>query len=63
MGLGDKFDEIKGAAKEKLGDATDDRRTQAEGNIEKNTAKAKQGAENFKEGVQDRVDGDDAPRA
>ena len=60
MGLGDKFDEIKGAAKEKIGDLTDDRSTQAKGNVEKNTAKAKQGVEegvdNLKEGVQNRSD-------
>lgn len=59
MGLGDKFDEMKGAAKQKIGDAKDDRSMQAEGTVEKNTAKAKQGAEKTKDDVQDRLQGDD----
>ncbi|MGC5615355.1 CsbD family protein [Georgenia sp. Z1491] len=65
MGLGDKFDEMKGAAKEKFGDATDDRSTQAKGAAEKHAARAKQdvkeGVDNLKEGAQERF-GDDKPR-
>ncbi|MGO1581954.1 MAG: CsbD family protein [Actinomycetaceae bacterium] len=67
MGLGDKFDEMKGAAKEKIGDVTDDRSTEVKGAAEKHAARAKQGAEegmgNLKQGVQDRVDGGGDQRA
>lgn len=51
-----KAEELKGAAKEKFGDATDNESLQAEGALEKNEAKAKQAAENAKDAVKDAFD-------
>lgn len=52
-----KAEELKGAAKEKFGDATDNESLQAEGALEKNEAKAKQAAENAKDAVKDAFNG------
>ncbi len=46
-----KADELKGAAKEKFGDATDNESLQAEGAAEKAAAKAKQAAEDVTDDV------------
>jgi uncharacterized protein YjbJ (UPF0337 family) len=51
-----KAEELKGAVKEKFGDATNNRSLQAEGAAEKAKAKAKQGVENVKDHVEDTFD-------
>ncbi len=51
-----KAQELKGAAKEKFGDATNNRSLQVEGAIEKAKAKAAQQAENVKDHVEDTFD-------
>ena len=51
-----KAEELKGAAKEKFGDGTDNESLQAEGAAEKVSAKAKQGVENIKDHVEDTFD-------
>jgi uncharacterized protein YjbJ (UPF0337 family) len=51
-----KAEELKGAAKEKFGDVTDNESLQAEGAAEKAKAKAKQGVENIKDHVEDTFD-------
>ena len=48
-----KTDEWKGAAKENVGDLTDNEDLQAEGATEKTTAKVKQTAEDIKDNVED----------
>ena len=48
-----KVDEVKGAAKEKFGDVTDNHSLQAEGAAEKADAKAKQVVEDVKDKVED----------
>lgn len=48
-----KAEELKGAAKEKLGDVTNNRSLQAEGAAEKAKAKVKQTAEDIKDHVKD----------
>lgn len=48
-----KADELKGAAKEKFGDVTDNEDLQTEGAWEKNKAQAKQAAHDAKESVKD----------
>ena len=48
-----KAEELKGAAKEKFGDVTNNESLQAEGAAEKAKAKAKQTAENVKDHVED----------
>ena len=48
-----KAEELKGAAKEKFGDATDNEDLQVEGAWEKNKAQAKQAAHDTKENVKD----------
>ncbi|XKH52078.1 CsbD family protein [Citricoccus nitrophenolicus] len=61
MGLGDKIgnakDKAVGAAKEKLGDATDDRDLQAEGQGQKTSGHAKQAGEKTKDAAKDVRDG------
>ena len=52
-----KAEELKGAAKEKFGDATDNESLQAEGALEKNEAKAKQAAETATDAVKDAFNG------
>ena len=48
-----KAEELKGAAKEKFGDATDNEDLQAEGAWEKNKAEAKQAVQDTKEHIKD----------
>ena len=48
-----KAEELKGAAKEKFGDVTDNESLQAEGAAEKADAKAKQAVEDVKDKVED----------
>ncbi|HUQ00601.1 MAG TPA: CsbD family protein [Aeromicrobium sp.] len=48
-----KTDEWKGAAKENVGDLTDNKDLQAEGAAEKTGAKVKQTAEDIKDNVED----------
>jgi uncharacterized protein YjbJ (UPF0337 family) len=53
MGMSDKaankLDELKGKAKEKYGDLTDDRDLEAEGKVDKATANLKQAGEKVKD--------------
>ena len=51
-----KAEELKGAAKEKFGDVTNNASLQAEGAAEKAKAKAKQTVENVKDHVEDTFD-------
>lgn len=57
MGLGDKIsnaaEKASGTAKEKVGDATDNRDLQAEGQADKLSGSAKQAGENVKDGFKD----------
>jgi uncharacterized protein YjbJ (UPF0337 family) len=57
MGAGDKIknaaQEAKGKVKEKMGDATDNKDLQAEGQAEKSAADLKQGAEKAKDAFKD----------
>jgi uncharacterized protein YjbJ (UPF0337 family) len=57
MGAGDKIknaaQEAKGKGKEKVGDATDNKDLQAEGQAEKSAADLKQGAEKAKDAFKD----------
>ena len=51
-----KAEELKGATKEHIGDATDDESMQAEGAAEKAKANVKQGVEDAKDAVKDTFD-------
>lgn len=51
-----KADELKGQAKEKFGDLTDNKDLQAEGAFEKTQAQAKQAAHDTKEHIKDAAD-------
>jgi uncharacterized protein YjbJ (UPF0337 family) len=51
-----KADELKGHAKEKFGDLTDNKDLQAEGAFEKTQAQAKQAAHDAKERIKDAAD-------
>jgi len=51
-----KAEELKGAAKEKFGDATDNESLQAEGAGEEAKANVKQAGENVKDAVKDTFD-------
>jgi len=51
--IANKAEELKGAAKEKFGDVTDNEDLQAEGAVEKNEAQAKEAAHDVKEHVKD----------
>ena len=57
MSLEDKLQQASGAAKEVLGKVTGDKRTETEGTVEKELAKAKEVLENVKEGVEGAVEG------
>ena len=48
-----KAEEVKGAAKEKVGDATDNERMEAEGKGDQMSASAKKAGENVKDGFKD----------
>jgi uncharacterized protein YjbJ (UPF0337 family) len=60
MGIDDKAknkaEEMKGAAREKIGDVTDNESMQAEGAGEKAAARAKQAGENVKDAARDAGD-------
>ena len=59
MDMGDienKAEELKGSAKEHIGDATDNEDMQAEGKAEKAKAEVKQAGENVKDAVKDTFD-------
>jgi uncharacterized protein YjbJ (UPF0337 family) len=59
MDMGDienKAEELKGAAKDHIGDATDNEDMQAEGKAEKAKAEVKQAGENMKDAVKDTFD-------
>ena len=57
MGLGDKFEnkaeELKGTAKEGVGDATDNRDLEAEGKADQGKAGVKQAGEHIKDAAKD----------
>ena len=57
MGIEDKLNQVKGALKEGAGKLSGDKKTQAEGAVEKVVAKAKDGIEDIKEGVEGAVEG------
>jgi uncharacterized protein YjbJ (UPF0337 family) len=48
-----KFDELKGKAKEALGEATDDEQTESEGKLDQAKGNAKQAWEKAKDAVDD----------
>lgn len=60
MGLDDKIrnkaDKVKGAAKEKWGDLTDDEEKQAEGQVDQGKADLKQSGEHIKDAASDAKD-------
>lgn len=47
--MSDKFEEISGKAKQKLGEASGDERLEAEGDTERTKAKGKQAAQHMKD--------------
>jgi uncharacterized protein YjbJ (UPF0337 family) len=51
-----KAEELKGAAKEKIGDATDNERLQAEGAVERDAAKIKQAGDHVRDAARDTKD-------
>lgn len=57
MGIEDKLNQAKGALKEGAGKLSGDKKTQAEGAIEKAVAKAKDGFEDIKDSVEGAVEG------
>ena len=52
MGIEDKLNQAKGALKEGAGKLTGDKKTEIEGAVEKVVAKAKDGLEDVKEGIE-----------
>ncbi len=57
MGIEDKLNQAKGALKEGAGKLTGDKKTQAEGAVEKVVAKAKDSLEDVKGSVEGAVEG------
>ena len=57
MGIEDKLNQVKGALKEGAGKLSGDKKTQAEGAVEKVVAKAKDGLEDVKDSVEGAVEG------
>ena len=57
MGIEDKLNQAKGVLKEGAGKLTGDKKTQAEGAVEKVVAKAKDGFEDVKGSVEGAVEG------
>ena len=57
MGIEDKLNQAKGALKEGAGKLSGDKKTQAEGAVEKVVAKAKDGFEDIKDSVEGAVEG------
>ena len=54
--MGSKFDDVKGRAKEAVGDATDDDKLKREGKSDQLGAKIKKHAEDAKDKIEDAVD-------
>ncbi|ASW55074.1 CsbD family protein [Plantactinospora sp. KBS50] len=54
--VSNKFEELKGAAKQKYGDATDNESVEAEGATERTEAQAKQAGEHLKDAGRDARD-------
>ena len=52
-----KLDQVKGSVKEGFGKLTGDKKTETEGATEKGAAKAKEGGQDVKDGVEGLVDG------
>lgn len=57
MGIEDKLNQVKGALKEGAGKLSGDKKTQAEGAVEKVVAKAKDSLEDVKGSVEGAVEG------
>ena len=57
MGIEDKLNQAKGALKEGVGKLSGDKKTQAEGAVEKVVAKAKDSLEDVKDSVEGAVEG------
>lgn len=57
MGIEDKLNQVKGALKEGAGKLSGDKKTQAEGAVEKVVAKAKDSLEDVKDSVEGAVEG------
>ncbi|WP_455445558.1 CsbD family protein [Streptococcus salivarius] len=57
MGIEDKLNQAKGALKEGVGKLSGDKKTEIEGAVEKVVAKAKDGLEDVKEGIEGAVEG------
>ncbi|WP_455438740.1 CsbD family protein [Streptococcus salivarius] len=57
MGIEDKLNQAKGALKEGAGKLSGDKKTQAEGAVEKVVAKAKDSLEDVKDSVEGAVEG------
>ncbi|MCY7036432.1 CsbD family protein [Streptococcus salivarius] len=57
MGIEDKLNQAKGALKEGAGKLTGDKKTEIKGAVEKVVAKAKDGLEDVKEGIEGAVEG------
>ena len=57
MGIEDKLNQAKGALKEGVGKLSGDKKTQAEGAVEKVVAKAKDSLEDVKDSVEGVVEG------
>lgn len=57
MGIEDKLNQAKGALKEGAGKLTGDKKTEAEGAVEKVVAKAKDSLEDVKDSVEGAVEG------
>ena len=57
MGIEDKLNQVKGALKEGAGKLSGDKKTQAEGAVEKVVAKAKDGFEDVKDSGEGAVEG------
>ena len=53
MGIGDKFDEVKGQAKESYGDATGNEKLEAEGKDDQVKAKISQAGDKAKDALDD----------
>ena len=57
MALEDKLNQAKGALKENAGKLTGDKKMEAEGTVEKTTAKVKDVVEDVKDAVEGAIDG------
>ncbi|MFL6041864.1 MAG: CsbD family protein [Gaiellales bacterium] len=50
------WDEVKGTTKEKIGDATDDKELEREGQVDQATGKAKEGIDKAADAIKDKLD-------